>query len=297
MLKIGQVLSPHSISQLNNLFLKAKFVVEGFIVGLHKSPYHGFSIEFSEHRAYGKGDEIKHIDWKLWGKTDKYFIKQFEEETNLKSYILLDQSGSMNYKSNQISKLNYSKLISASLSYLMLKQQDAVGLTLFDNKIRYQISPKSKRSHLYAILAKMDKIQATKKTQISSILHKTAEIIKKRGLIILISDLFDDPNKIMEGLKHFRHNGHEVIVFHIFDDEEINFNFNKRTRFKDLETGQEIITDPWHIKNHYKKIIKEFCQYYKTQCLKNKIDYIKLTTNTSLDIALTEYLLKRKKLI
>ena len=297
MLTISQILSPDTISQLNNLFLKAKFVVEGFIVGLHKSPYHGFSIEFSEHRAYGQGDEIKHIDWKLWGKTDKYFVKQFEEETNLKSYILLDQSGSMNYKSNQISKLNYSKLISASLSYLMLKQQDAVGLTLFDNKIRYQISPKSKRSHLYAILAKMDKIQATKKTQISSILHKTAEIIKKRGLIILISDLFDDPNKIMEGLKHFRYNGHEVIVFHIFDDEEINFNFNKRTRFKDLETGQEIITDPWHIKNHYKKIIKEFCQYYKTQCLKNKIDYIKLTTNTSLDIALTEYLLKRKKLI
>ena len=296
MLTISQVLSPDTISRLNNLFLKAKFVVEGFIVGLHKSPYHGFSIEFSEHRAYGKGDAIKHIDWKLWAKTDKYFIKQFEEETNLKSYILLDQSASMNYKSNQISKLDYSKLIAASLGYLMLKQQDAIGLTLFDNQIRYQIRPKSKRSHLYAILSKMEKIKVREQTHISPVLHKTAEIIKKRGLIILISDLFDDPKKVMAGLKHFRYNGHEVIVFHILDQQEMNLNFNKRTRFKDLETGNEIITDPWHIKNDYKKSMKKICNYYKIQCRQNKIDYVMLTTNTSLDIVLSEYLLKRKKL-
>ena len=296
MLTISQVLSPNTISRLNNLFLKAKFVVEGFIVGLHKSPYHGFSIEFSEHRSYEKGDEIKHIDWKLWAKTDKYFIKQFEEETNLKSYILLDQSISMNYKSNQISKLDYSKLIAASLGYLMIKQQDAIGLTLFDNEIRYQIHPKSKRSHLYSILSKMEKIKSKEQTQISPILHKTAEMIKKRGLIILISDLFDEPMKIMAGLKHFRHNGHEVIVFHILDQQEINLNFNKRTRFQDLETGDEIITDPWHIKNDYKKNMEKFCDYYKIQCRQHKIDYVMLTTNISLDVALSEYLLKRKKL-
>jgi uncharacterized protein (DUF58 family) len=296
MLTISQVLSSDTISRLNNLFLKAKFVVEGFIVGLHKSPYHGFSIEFSEHRAYGKGDAIKHIDWKLWAKTDKYFVKQFEEETNLKSYILLDQSASMNYKSNQISKLDYSKLIAASLGYLMLKQQDAIGLTLFDNQIRYQIRPKSKRSHLYAILSKMEKIKVGKQTHISPVLHKTAEIIKKRGLIILISDLFDDPKKVMAGLKHFRYNGHEVIVFHILDQQEMNLNFNKRTRFQDLETSDEIITDPWHIKNDYKKNMEKFCNYYKIQCRQNKIDYVMLTTNTSLDVVLSEYLLKRKKL-
>ena len=296
MLTISQVLSPNTISRLNNLFIKAKFVVEGFIVGLHKSPYHGFSIEFSEHRSYEKGDEIKHIDWKLWAKTDKYFIKQFEEETNLKSYILLDQSISMNYKSNHISKLDYSKLIAASLGYLMIKQQDAIGLTLFDNEIRYQIHPKSKRSHLYSILSKMEKIKAKEQTQISPVLHKTAEMIKKRGLIILISDLFDEPMKIMAGLKHFRHNGHEVIVFHILDQQEINLNFNKRTRFQDLETGDEIITDPWHIKNDYKKNIEKFCDYYKIQCRQHKIDYVMLTTNISLDVALSEYLLKRKKL-
>ena len=296
MLTISQVLSPNTISRLNNLFIKAKFVVEGFIVGLHKSPYHGFSIEFSEHRSYEKGDEIKHIDWKLWAKTDKYFIKQFEEETNLKSYILLDQSISMNYKSNHISKLDYSKLIAASLGYLMIKQQDAIGLTLFDNEIRYQIHPKSKRSHLYSILSKMEKIKAKEQTQISPVLHKTAEMIKKRGLIILISDLFDEPMKIMAGLKHFRHNGHEVIVFHILDQQEINLNFNKRTRFQDLETGDEIITDPWHIKNDYKKNMEKFCDYYKIQCRQHKIDYVMLTTNISLDVALSEYLLKRKKL-
>ena len=296
MLTISQVLTPNTISRLNNLFIKAKFVVEGFIVGLHKSPYHGFSIEFSEHRSYEKGDEIKHIDWKLWAKTDKYFIKQFEEETNLKSYILLDQSISMNYKSNHISKLDYSKLIAASLGYLMIKQQDAIGLTLFDNEIRYQIHPKSKRSHLYSILSKMEKIKAKEQTQISPVLHKTAEMIKKRGLIILISDLFDEPMKIMAGLKHFRHNGHEVIVFHILDQQEINLNFNKRTRFQDLETGDEIITDPWHIKNDYKKNMEKFCDYYKIQCRQHKIDYVMLTTNISLDVALSEYLLKRKKL-
>ena len=296
MLTISQILSPDTISQLNNLFLKAKFVVEGFIVGLHKSPYHGFSIEFSEHRAYGQGDEIKHIDWKLWGKTDKYFVKQFEEETNLKSYLLFDQSASMKYKSDKISKLDYSKLIAASIGYLMLKQQDAIGLTLFDNQIRYQISPRSKKSHLYAILSKLEQIKAGEETHIAPILHKTAELIKKRGLIILISDLLDEPDKILSGLKHFRHNGHEIIVFHILDPQEINLNYNNRTRFKDLESDDEVITDPWHIKHDYKKSMEKFCDHYKTQCRKNKIDYVKLTTNTSLDVALNEYLLKRKKL-
>ena len=296
MLTISQILSPDTISQLNNLFLKAKFVVEGFIVGLHKSPYHGFSIEFSEHRAYGQGDEIKHIDWKLWGKTDKYFVKQFEEETNLKSYLLFDQSASMKYKSDKISKLDYSKLIAASIGYLMLKQQDAIGLTLFDNKIRYQISPRSKKSHLYAILSKLEQVKVGAKTHIAPILHKTAELIKKRGLIILISDLLDEPDKILSGLKHFRHNGHEIIIFHILDPQEIKLNYNNRTRFKDLESDDEIITDPWHIKQDYKKSMEKFCNYYKTQCRNNKIDYVKLTTNTSLDVALNEYLLKRKKL-
>ena len=290
-------LTPELISRLNNLSLKARMVVEGFIVGLHKSPYHGFSVEFSEHRAYGYGDEIKHIDWKLFGKTDRFYIKQFEEETNLRSYILFDQSKSMEYGSNNITKLQYAQLLSASLSYLMIKQQDAVSLTLFDDKIVDYIPPRSKTSHLKIILSKMDQIRSGNDTKISPVLHQTAEMIKKKGLIILISDLFDNPNDIIEGLKHFRYKGHEVVVFHILDHQELHLEFDQNTRFKDIESGEEIITQPWHIKNDYQKSIKNFCKNFKNQFRINHIDYIILPTNESLDLALSEYLIKRKRIM
>jgi uncharacterized protein (DUF58 family) len=291
-----QVLTPKIISRLNNLSLKARFVVEGFIVGLHKSPYHGFSVEFSEHRAYGLGDEIRHIDWKLWGKTDRYFVKQFEEETNLKSYLLLDQSLSMNYQSEKISKLEYAQLLAASLGYLMLKQQDAVGLTLFDDRIRVNIPARSKRSHLNVILSQMKNISSGPETHIAPVLHQTAEVIKKRGLIILISDLLDSPEDILSGLQHFRYKGHEVVVFHILDPQELKLDFPQRTRFLDMESGEEIITEPWHIQEDYQRHMEAFCNYYKIQCRQNNIDYVLLPTDTSLDLALSEYLLKRKRL-
>ena len=291
-----KVLSPEIISRLNNLSLKARFVVEGFIVGLHKSPYHGFSVEFSEHRAYGAGDEIRHIDWKLWGKTDRYFVKQFEEETNLKSYLLIDQSLSMNFQSGKDSKLEFAKLLAASIGYLMLKQQDAVGLTLFDDQIRVNIPARSKRSHLNVILSKMENISAGPETNIASVLHQTAKVINKRGLIILISDLFDTPEDVLSGLQHFRYKGHEVIVFHILDPQELKLDFPQRTRFRDMESSEEIITDPWHIQMDYQRNMKSFCNYYKIHCRKNNIDYVRLTTNVSLDLALSEYLLKRKRI-
>ena len=290
-----QILSPEIISRLNNLSLKARFVVEGFIVGLHKSPYHGFSVEFSEHRAYGAGDEIRHIDWKLWCKTDRYYVKQFEEETNLKSYLLLDQSLSMNYKSEKVSKLEYAQLLAASLGYLMLKQQDAVGLTLFDDQIRVNIPAKSKRSHLNVLFSQMENISAGPETHMAPILHQTAEIIKKRGLIILISDLFDSPEEVLSGLQHFRYKGHEVVVFHIMDPQELKLDFPQRTRFRDMESGEEMITEPWHIQADYHRNMEAFCDYYKIQCRRNNIDYIRLTTNVPLDLALSEYLLKRKR--
>ena len=277
-----QVLSPEIISRLNNLSLKARFVVEGFIVGLHKSPYHGFSVEFSEHRAYGVGDEIRHIDWKLWGKTDRYFVKQFEEETNLKSYLLIDQSLSMNYQSNKVSKLEYAQLLAACLGYLMLKQQDAVGLTLFDDQIRVNIPARSKRSHLNVILSQMENISSGPETRMAPVLHQTAEVIKKRGLIILISDLFDFPEEVLSGLQHFRYNGHEVVVFHILDPQELKLNFPQRTRFRDMESGEEMITDPWHIQADYQRSMEAFCNYYKIQCRQNNIDYIHLTTDASM---------------
>ena len=290
-------LTPDIISKLDNLSLKARMVVEGFIVGLHKSPYHGFSVEFSEHRAYGNGDEIRHIDWKLFGKTDRFYIKQFEEETNLRAHILLDQSNSMNFSSQKISKLEYSKMLSASLTYLMIKQQDAVGLTLFDDKIRDYVPPRSKNNHLKVLLSKLDNIKCGNDTQISNVLHKTAEMIKQKGLIILISDLIDDPENIVSGLKHFRYNGNEIIVFHIIDYQELNLDYNENIRFQDLETKEEIITQPWHINKDYKKNISSFCKNYKEKFLINHIDYVPLLTNQPLDLALSEYLVKRKRIL
>ena len=292
----GHILTPDIISRLNNLSLKARFVVEGFIVGLHKSPYHGFSVEFSEHRAYGAGDEIRHVDWKLWGKTDRFFIKQFEEETNLKSYLLVDQSLSMTYKSIKMTKLEYAQILAASLGYLMLKQQDAVGLTLFDDRIRVNIPARSKRSHLNIILSQMQNIIAGPETTIAPVLHKTAEAIKKRGLIILISDLFDDPDKVLSGLQHFRYKGHEVIVFHVLDPQELTLDFTQRTRFRDMESGEEIVTDPWHIQSDYQKSMEQFCDYIKSNCRQKNIDYVQLSTDLPLDIALSEYLIKRKRI-
>ena len=290
-------LTPEIISKLDNLSLKARMVVEGFIVGLHKSPYHGFSVEFSEHRAYGNGDEIKHIDWKLFGKTDRFYIKQFEEETNLRAHILLDQSNSMKFGSNEISKLEYSKMLSASLAYLMIKQQDAVSLTLFDEKIRDYIPPRSKSNHLKVLLSKLDKIKCGNDTQTSNVLHKTAEMIKQKGLIILISDLIDNPEDIITGLKHFRYKGNEVIVFHILDNQELNLNYNENIRFQDLETREEIITQPWHINKDYKESVSSFCKNYKENFLINHIDYVPLLTNQPLDLALAEYFIKRKRIL
>ena len=247
-------LKPELLSKLDNLSLKARMVVEGFIVGLHKSPYHGFSVEFSEHRTYGAGDEIRHIDWKLFGKTDRFFAKQFEEETNMRSHLLVDQSKSMDYTSHDITKLEYAKILSASLGYLMIKQQDAVGLTLFDSKVRTHVPPRSKSSHLNVLFSRMNNIKSGPETNISPVLHKSAELIKKRGLIVLISDLFDNPNEVISGLKHFRYKGHEVIVIHTLDPQEIELKFNERARFRDMETGDEIITEPGIFKKNIKKV-------------------------------------------
>ena len=280
-------------SKIENLSLRAKYVVDGYIIGLHKSPYHGFSAEFSDHRLYQKGDEIKHLDWKLWAKTDRYYIKQFEEETNLRCQILLDQSASMEFKSNDISKLDYAINLSAALAYLILKQQDAVGLSVFDSIIKTYISPKSKQTHLNKLLLELSNVKGGTETKISKILHKTAEGIKKRGLIILISDLFDDVEEIISGLKHFRHKGHEIIVFHILDPKEINLDYDNKIKFVDLETADSIETDPMHIKKEYNKKINAYINNLKLSCGKNKVDYVQIQTNQSLEVALSSYLRKR----
>jgi uncharacterized protein (DUF58 family) len=289
-------LHPETVAKLDNMALRARLVVEGYIIGQHKSPYHGFSVEFAEHRAYGPGDEIRHVDWKLYGKTDRYYVKQYEEETNLKVYILLDISRSMKYTSKTVSKLDYASYLSAALSYLMLNQRDGTGLILFDEKIQTFIPPRSTSSHLNTILKHLEKPKLGSDTEIGSVLHEMAERIKKRGLIILISDLMDDQESVLSGLKHFRHNKQEVILFHILDRKEMDFDFNARTRFKDMESGSLLTTEPWQIKSSYKKRIQLLQDEYKKQCRKQLIDYVPLFTDQSLDIALNSYLNKRQKL-
>ena len=276
--------------------LRARLVVEGYIIGQHKSPYHGFSVEFSEHRAYGAGDEIRHVDWKLYGKTDRYYVKQYEEETNLKAYILLDTSRSMKYTSGTVTKLDYASYLSAALTYLMLNQQDGTGLILFDEKIQKFIPPRSTPSYLNTILKNLEKPTFGSDTDIGLVLHEMAERIKKRGLVILISDLMDDQEAVLSGLKHFRHNKQEVILFHILDRKELDFKFNTRTRFKDMESASQLTTEPWQIKSSYKKRIQRLQNDYKKQCREQLIDYVPLFTDQSLDIALNSYLNKRQKL-
>ena len=289
-------LQPEMVAVLNSMALRARLVVEGYIIGQHRSPYHGFSVEFAEHRAYGPGDEIRHIDWRLFGKTERLYVKRYEEETNLRAHIILDTSRSMLYKSGTVSKLNYANSLAASLSYLMINQQDAAGLIQFSNKIDTFIPPKSKPSHLNIILKQLDDNKTGMDTKIENVLHRMAERIDKRGIVILISDLLDDPVEVINGLKHFRHKHQEVIVFHILDRKELEFDFNSRTRFLDMESGEEIITEPWHIRSNYTELISGLQKYYQKECRESLIDYVPIFTDENLDKSITGYLNKRRKL-
>ena len=281
---------------LDSISMKAKLVVEGYIIGQHRSPYHGFSVEFAEHRSYEPGDEVKYIDWKLYGKTNRLYVKRFEEETNLRAHLILDTSKSMTYASGKVTKLDYGSYLLAALSYLMISQQDAAGVVLFDEKIRSFIPPKSTPSHLNTLLNTLDVKQPGNDTKIETVLHEMADRINKRGLVVIISDLLDDPKSILNGLKHFRYKNQEVILFHILDRNELEFDFNSRTKFIDMESGAEITTDPWHIKTDYKNLILDLQKYYKSQCRHNNIDYVSLFTDDNLDKGLSEYFNKRQKL-
>ena len=290
-------LDPETVSKLKGMELKARMVVEGFIAGMHKSPYHGFSVEFAEHRQYMPGDNIRDIDWRVYGKSDRFYIKQYEEETNLKAYLLLDCSASMAYQSgNRISKLDYAGLVCGSLSYMMLRQRDAVGLVTFDEKIRRYVPPRSKAGHLHVLLSEVASQRPSDKTDISSTLHEMAERIKRRGLVIIMSDLLDNLEAIISGLKHFRYNRHEVIVFHILDPRERDFAFPREAVFKDMETGEELTTLPYQIKKHYAGAVKTFSDALAVSCRQSSIDYFPIDTATPFDKALWAFLAKRERL-
>lgn len=290
-------LNPSTISKLNSLELKARMVVEGFMVGLHKSPYHGFSVEFSQHRPYMQGDDLKNVDWKVFGKTEKYFIKQYEEETNLKSYLILDTSRSMDFKSeSNISKLNYGIVLVAALSYLMIKQQDAVGLALYSERITKLLPPKASRSYLQEILKQLTSIAAADRTNTASALGEIAEKIKRRGLVIIVSDFFDDIDTVIKALKNFSYKKNEVIVFQILDPLERSFAFGKDAVFKDMETLEEMTTQPFQIQKAYKEAMLEFTGKIKRECLNANFDYNLIDTSTPFDTALYTYIQKRSRL-
>ena len=290
-------LQPDVVAKLVNMELVARLVVEGFITGLHKSPYHGFSVEFAEHRQYMPGDDVKRLDWKIFGKTDRYYIKQFEEETNLKSYIILDTSRSMAFSSEgRMSKLDYASYITAALAQLMVQQRDAVGLTLYDEKIQTHMPPHATKAYLREILRQLENAKPGNKTGTANSLHEIAERIKRRGLVIILSDLFDKPNEVMNALRHFRHKKNEVIVMQVLDPLERSFAFGRDAVFKDLETSEELMTQPWHIQKAYQESMKKFLDDYKRGCRENNIDYVLLDTATLFDVALFEYLHKRQRM-
>jgi len=323
MLDYRKYLDPSIISKLSNLELKAKFIVEGFISGLHKSPYHGFSVEFAEHRQYMPGDDLKYLDWKVLGRTDRYYIKQFEEETNLKSYLILDTSKSMSFTSSDpayekyslfgkffknkntgrrsvnkkgISKLDYATYLAAAITVLMNFQKDAVGLVLYDENINTYIPPKATNQNLKLILSHLASIKSCGETNIAASLNNIAERIKRRGLVIIFSDLFDDQNAVINSLKHFRYKKNEVIVFQILDPMEMSIVLDSPTIFRDVETQKEIMSQPISFAESYRDAVKEFIGNYKKACLMNNIDYALLSTDMPFENALLEYLNKRKLL-
>jgi len=292
-----QYLNPEIVSKLKGMELRARMVVEGFIAGMHRSPYHGFSVEFAEHRQYMPGDNIRDIDWKVYGKSDRFYIKEYEEETNLKAYLLLDCSRSMAYRSgSRIMKLDYARLLAAALSYMMLRQRDAVGMVAFDEKIRRYVPPRSKYGHLHVLLTEIATQEPSEKTDVGVALHEMAERIKRRGLIIVLSDLLDDAATIISGLKHFRYDKHEVIVFHILDPRERDFAFPREAIFKDMETGDEVTTLPYQIKKDYAQAVRSFAEEISSACRQANIDYHPIDTATPFDKALYAFLAKRERL-
>ncbi len=289
---------PEVVASLKNLELIARMIVEGFLVGLHKSPYHGFSVEFSEHRPYNPGDNIRDIDWKVYGRTNRYYIKQYEEETNLRAYLLLDISGSMGYGSAHLTKLQYATYLAAAMSYLFVKQRDAVGLITFSDRIEKFLPPKSSQAYMHFILQELSRLQPQKRqTRVSDTLHELAEKIKRRGLIVLLTDfLFEEPQNILQGLKHFRHYKHEILVFNILDPNDRYFNFRDDAVFVDMETGERIKTQPYFLQQRYREAVNEFYTSLQKECLKFQIDFQQIFIDEPFDQALLRYLIKRQKL-
>jgi uncharacterized protein (DUF58 family) len=291
----ARYLDPAIIARLGTIDLKARTIVEGFLTGLHRSPYKGFSVEFAEYRQYLPGDDLATLDWKVYARTDRHFVKKFEEETNLECHILLDVSRSMGYASGALTKLQYGSYLAAALAYLMNRQRDAVGLIAFDDEI-IEMRPASARAgHLTALLVTLERLRLGDQTNVAKPLKDLAEAIRKRGLVVLISDLLDDPDRVLEGLKHFRYRGTEVIAFQILDPAELNFPFEQVARFRDVETSEEVLAVPATVRPMYLKAIGDLQERYRRELRLAGIDYVMLDTSVPLETGLMSYLMTRRR--
>jgi uncharacterized protein (DUF58 family) len=288
-------LDPAVIARLGTLELKARTIVEGFLSGLHRSPFKGFSVEFAEYRQYMPGDDLSTIDWKVFARSDRYYVKKFEEETNLDAQLMLDVSGSMGYGSTAMTKFEYGACLAASLAYLMNRQRDAVGLTAFDDKIVAMLAASSRPGHLRNLLVTLDRLQLGRETNLSKPLRQVVDSLSKRGMVVLISDLLDDADSVIRSVKHFQFRGNDVIVFQVLDPDEIDFPFDRATRFEDLETDEEIMAVPGAVRDHYLKAIGGLIERYRRDLGAAGIDYQLLSTKRPLELALMSYLTTRSR--
>ncbi|HLX59712.1 MAG TPA: DUF58 domain-containing protein [Planctomycetota bacterium] len=290
-------LDPVTLQKLGGLDLVARQVVEGLRVGMHKSPLRGFSTEFAQHRQYVAGDELKHIDWRVYGRTSRYYLKLYEAETNFTANLLLDASRSMHYGSGPVSKLEYAKFMAASLAYLIVEQRDSVGLAVFDSELKQYIAPKSTMSVVRTIAAELEKVMPEPRTNIAALLHEFANRITNRGFVILFSDLLDNVEQFMKGLDHLRYRGHNVIVFHTLDPFELTFPFDGSMKFIGLENDGDVVTQPKRVRAKYLEELQKFLRDVKTSCERRQVDYVLVNTAKPLDEVLSAFLLSRYRIL
>ncbi|QGJ71920.1 von Willebrand factor type A [Planctomycetales bacterium 10988] len=288
-------LKPEVIQQIKRLDLRAQFIVKGYLQGLHASPFHGFSVEFSEHRKYNHGDDPKDIDWLVYAKTDKYYIKKFEAETNITGYLVMDLSSSMAYTyRQQLTKFDYAICLAAALCYLMISQQDPVGLVTFDKKIRDSVPPRSRRSQLAQVLSLLTNLKPSGETNIAHSLTQLGAMLRHRSLIMIFSDLLGDQETILKSIRQLRHGGHDLILFHLLDEAEVRFPFEGMVEFEDSESHEKMTLDADGYRAEYLKEMEAFCEVYRAEAFKAGADYLRLDTSMPFDKALTEYLMNRR---
>jgi uncharacterized protein (DUF58 family) len=290
---VEQYLRPEILAEVARFDLKARFLVEGFLAGLHRSPFKGASVEFSDYRRYVPGDDPKTLDWRVYARTNRYVVKRYEAETNLECHLVLDASGSMGYGTRAVTKLEYATYMAAALAYLMVAQRDAVGLITLGPSFGPVVRPRSKRTHVARLLQILSRIRAEGQADLAAQLHAVAGLLPKRGLVIVLSDLLAEPGLLLDALRHLRFQGHDVVVFHILDEAEATFPFSRLARFCDVETGKTVTAEPRVVRQAYLRELAARIENYRTECLRHRIDYMQVDTSTTFDKALMAYLVRR----